>query len=149
RVGEPREALGAVALACVEVVADGADDAHLLARAAGNRLPEHRVRLACPVYVGCQNRRDQLVGRDQSAKALVIDRFAEAHEAAAAPCADGNRPGIDRGGAWGHVKEFKSPSQNPPPAAAGEPWLPALPWRASETRPRSHRAISVSTTSRS
>ena len=79
----------------VEVVADGADDAHALARAARDRPPEHPVGVAGPVNVGRQHSGDRLVGSDQRSEALVVERLAEVHEAAAAPRADGNRTGID------------------------------------------------------
>ena len=73
----------------VEVMTDRPDDPHLRARAARDRPAEHPVGLALAVDVGGDHRPDRLVGRDQLAEALVVERLAKAHEASAAPRADG------------------------------------------------------------
>ena len=88
RVGEAREALRALALALVEVVADRADERVVVARHAGQRAAEQRVGLARAVGVGRDHRVDAVAGPQQRLEALVRDRLAEAHEAPAAPGAD-------------------------------------------------------------
>ena len=94
RVGEAREALGALALAFVEVVAHGADQAVGLALDAAQRAAEQLVGLARPVGVGRQDGVDAVAGAQQGGQALVVDRLAEAHEAPAAPGADGDVSGV-------------------------------------------------------
>jgi hypothetical protein len=88
RIGEAREALGPVALALVEVVADRADQRVVGARHARQRAPEQGVGLAGPVGVGGHDRADAPAGPQQRLQALLGDRLAEAHEAPAAPGAD-------------------------------------------------------------
>jgi hypothetical protein len=85
RVGEAREALRALALALVEVVPDGADQAVVVAADAAQRAAEERVGLPRPVGVGGEDRVDALPRAQQRREAVVIDRLAEAHEAPAAP----------------------------------------------------------------
>jgi hypothetical protein len=65
RVGEAREALRAVALALVEVVAHGAHERVVAARHAAQGPPEQRVRLAGPVRVGGHQGRDAVAGPQQ------------------------------------------------------------------------------------
>ena len=67
----------------------------LLARPSGDRPAEQPVGIAGAVDVGGDHRRDRLVGSDQRAQALVVERLAEVHEPAAAPRPDRERPGID------------------------------------------------------
>ena len=97
-VGEARKAARTIALAGVEVVPDRADDAHLLSPPAGDRLSEDPVCLTLSVHVSADHGRDRVVGGDQRAVALVVERLAEVHEAPAAPSADGKRAGIERHG---------------------------------------------------
>ena len=88
RVGEAREAARPVALALVEVVADGADQAVVVARHARQRPPEQRVGLALPVGVGGEHGVDPVARAQQRRQALLVDRLAEVEEAPAAPGAD-------------------------------------------------------------
>src|SRR5439155_578952 len=76
RVGEAREALGALALAVVEVVADGADEAERRAVEALKRAAQQRVGLALAVGVGGQDGVDAVAGTDQREEALVVERIA-------------------------------------------------------------------------
>jgi hypothetical protein len=94
RVGEAGEALGALALAGVEVVPDGADQAVRVAVASLQCAAEQRVRLARAVRVGGHDRADALVGPEQRCQAVVVERLAEVHEAAAAPGADRRARGV-------------------------------------------------------
>jgi hypothetical protein len=95
RVGEARKALGALALAVVEVVADGADQRVGVAVEAGERAAEQRVGCALAVDVGGQHGPDALVGAHEREQPLVIERDAVVHEVAARPCAEGGVRGIE------------------------------------------------------
>ena len=88
RVGEARVALGALALALVEVVPDRADDADAVAVGAGERAAEQAVGLARAVGVGGQQRVQAVARGQQRLEALLADRLAEMQVAAAAPGAD-------------------------------------------------------------
>ena len=88
RVGEAREAARPVALALVEVVADGADQRVVLARDPGQRPAEHLVGLALAVGVGGEDGVDPVARAQQLLEALLVDRLAEAEKPAAAPGPD-------------------------------------------------------------
>jgi hypothetical protein len=95
RVGEAREALRALALAVVEVVADGADQRVGVAIEAGERSAEQRVGGALAVDVGGQHGADAVVGAHQREQALIVERDAVVHEVAARPGAEGGVRGIE------------------------------------------------------
>ena len=82
-----------VALALVEVVADGADQASTPRADPRQRPAQQRVGLALPVGVGGEDRVDPAAGPQQRLQPLLGDRLAEAQEAPAAPGADRVRPG--------------------------------------------------------
>jgi hypothetical protein len=88
RVREAGKALGAVALALVEVVADRSHERIVGARHAGQGTAEQGVRLAGAVRVGGHHGADAVARAQQRLEPLVGDRFAEAHEAPTAPGAD-------------------------------------------------------------
>ena len=73
RVGEAREAARPVALALVEVVADGADQRVVLARDPGQRPAEKRVRLTLAVGVGGEDGVDPVARTQQRLEAILVD----------------------------------------------------------------------------
>ncbi len=87
-VGEAGKAARPVALALVEVVADGADQRVVLAPHPGQRPPEQLVGLALAVGVRAQHRRDSPAGPQQRFEALLGYRLAEVEEPPPAPGAD-------------------------------------------------------------
>ncbi len=88
RVGEAREALGAVALALVEVVPDRPDQAEALAICALDRASEQAIGLAGAVGIGAHHGVDPIAGSKQREQALILQGLAKMHEASSAPCAD-------------------------------------------------------------
>ena len=86
-IGEARVALGTVAEAAVDVVADGAHEAIGGAVDACERLAEHVVRAAHAIDIGGDEGAEaRVVGEpDGIAKALLIELFSKVHEASAAP----------------------------------------------------------------
>ena len=119
RIGEPREALRALALALVEVVADRPDQAVALARASRQRGAERAVGVARAVGVGRDDGVDPFSWAQQRQQALVLQRLAEVHEATAAP-------GPDRGRARPHAPTVASAQR---PALASEARRGARPQR--------------------
>ena len=93
-VGEAGVALGALARALVEVVADGAHQAVVLAVDPGQRLAERPVGLSGAVGVGGDHRVDALARPQQREQPAVLERLAEAHEASAAPRSDRSGRGV-------------------------------------------------------
>ena len=106
RVGEAREALGAVALSLIEIMADGPDHAHLVPLQARQPTAEHQIGLAGPVHVGGDHGADRVIRSDQGYEAVVVERLSETHEAPAAPRPHGGRTGIEGGARLGHAMEF-------------------------------------------
>ena len=86
-IGEAREAFGPGALAFVEVVADGADEAVAVARKSGEGVAEEFVRCARAIDIGGHEGADALAvgvlgGLDP---ARVVEGGAVVHEASAIP----------------------------------------------------------------
>ena len=90
-VGEAREPFGAFTPALVEVVADRADDAVVIACDARQRAAQRGVGLARAVRVGRDHRVDAAARAQQRLHAFLVERLAEVHEAPAAPRADRRR----------------------------------------------------------
>ena len=69
-------------------MADRADQRERLARQAGERAADREVGLPRAVHVGRDDRVDGRVGPQQADEAVVVERLAEVHVAAAAPRAE-------------------------------------------------------------
>src|SRR5262249_44855089 len=82
RVSEAWKALRAIALAGVEVVPDGADEAIGIARPPRERTPEHLIRGAAAINVCRHERADAaLVGlADHADESVLGERLTEVHE---------------------------------------------------------------------
>ena len=132
RVGEAREALGALALSFVDVVADRAREVDVLARCAGDRAAQQLVGLALAVGVGAQVGGDAAARAQQLDQAVFVDGLAEAQKAAPAPGPEGDvsevghapggyaRPrGLGRALGPGRALRLPRPSRRRAPAPRG------------------------------
>jgi hypothetical protein len=88
RIREAREALRPVALALVEVVPHGSDQAVGVARQPLERASQQGVGLALAVDVCRQDRPDALIGAVEREQPVVVDLLTEVHETPAAPGAE-------------------------------------------------------------